>query len=255
MASRSRPMGCSLPGSKARGHGSPFLGDIARASGRALAGQRPRELYFLLLIPSLMVALAAGSAPLEGRGLAANLILTGLTLILVLRVGARHRATVRLSETDALTGLLNRRCLKRDLERARRLGEGGAALVFADLDGFKSVNDRLGHAAGDEVLRRTAGFLSANTRAAADRCYRVGGDEFACLLTDTSARREALRSRAEALFARLREELAPYGVGASFGFALVGDRADAEALLLLADERMYLQKLSRRSASREGARV
>jgi diguanylate cyclase (GGDEF)-like protein len=93
------------------------------------------------------------------------------------------------AESDALTGVMNRRGFERELKRAasyvQRYG-GNAALVYLDLDGFKRVNDRFGHAAGDAVLVAVAATLVAAVRAS-DIVARIGGDEFAVLLWNLSA--------------------------------------------------------------------
>jgi len=98
---------------------------------------------------------------------------------------------------DALTGLYNRRCFDDELpnfiERAQAIGSG-LALVAMDLDHFKPVNDTLGHAAGDEVLRGVGDVLRKNLRKTDLPC-RTGGDEFMLLLADVSE--EDARSRAE----------------------------------------------------------
>ena len=87
----------------------------------------------------------------------------------------------RQARTDPLTGLLNRRAFLEEMERhAARQGRDNepATLMFADLDNFKPVNDRLGHEAGDEVLRLTAALLRKTFRPT-DLVARLGGDEFA----------------------------------------------------------------------------
>ena len=95
-----------------------------------------------------------------------------------------------LASRDPLTELFNHRefheSIGRELERCRRHG-GTVAVVLLDLDGFKSVNDMRGHAAGDRVLRGVAQAL-ARTARASDIAFRIGGDEFALLLPDTSGR-------------------------------------------------------------------
>src|SRR6201996_8698044 len=93
------------------------------------------------------------------------------------------------SRHDVLTGLPNRRAyeerLRYELARARRY-EHPLALCLLDLDGFKGINDRLGHPAGDEILRAVADAIRATRDA--DEGFRIGGDEFAILLPETSAR-------------------------------------------------------------------
>jgi len=90
-----------------------------------------------------------------------------------------------LADHDALTGLFNRRRFSEEVERAlkrsKRFGEEEGAVLFLDLDGFKFVNDTLGHAAGDDLIARVVNLLDANLRET-DTLARVGGDEFAVLL-------------------------------------------------------------------------
>src|SRR5205823_5820822 len=92
-------------------------------------------------------------------------------------------------DSDPLTGIQNRRGLARELERAiayvKRYG-ASAALVYLDLDAFKPINDRHGHAAGDAVLRAVAALLHRCVRAS-DIVARIGGDEFAVLLWNLTA--------------------------------------------------------------------
>ena len=93
-----------------------------------------------------------------------------------------------LADHDALTGLLNRRSFEHHLTReiavVSRYG-GDGAMVLVDIDGLKDVNDTLGHAAGDELIRSVAQLVSARMRAS-DVVARIGGDEFAVLMTNTS---------------------------------------------------------------------
>jgi diguanylate cyclase (GGDEF)-like protein len=102
-----------------------------------------------------------------------------------------------LSSTDALTGLLNRRGFETHLDlalaRARRYGETGV-VVYCDLDDFKGVNDRHGHVAGDELLKRAAAALKNAVRDT-DLVGRLGGDEFAVVLVNTAWQDGARRIR------------------------------------------------------------
>jgi diguanylate cyclase (GGDEF)-like protein len=153
-------------------------------------------------------------------------------------------AESRESRRDALTGLPNRRAFEERLpiELARAARSGPVSLCLLDLDGFKGVNDRLGHPAGDEVLRQVAALLDASRMA--DDCFRIGGDEFAILMPGTDegeARIAATRISEEIRDAALGEG----GIGASFGVAASFDRDDealmarADCELLAAKDRLY----------------
>jgi diguanylate cyclase (GGDEF)-like protein len=155
-----------------------------------------------------------------------------------------------LAERDPLTRLLNRRALMADLEEAvaQVQAEGRpAALAYCDLDGFKRLNDRHGHSAGDELLRTFAEILTDSIRPE-DRAYRVGGDEFALLLCGCD------EAEADRVVARVLDELARRSriVGASFGVAVARTGGlDAARLLHSADSRMYERK--RASVARSSA--
>jgi diguanylate cyclase (GGDEF)-like protein len=148
---------------------------------------------------------------------------------------------------DPLTGLQNRRSFEELFSQAtsqsRRYG-WPFALVLMDLDGFKTVNDRWGHAEGDRVLRMVGGFLRAALRSG-DFAARIGGDEFALLVANAGA------DAAETLTERVRrsmEEVGGYSGGFSHGISLAPTEAtEQEALFELADSRLYALKASRRA--------
>ena len=153
-----------------------------------------------------------------------------------------------LAEEDSLTGLANRRRFERELEQrcalADRYGDGGSLLLL-DLDGFKAVNDELGHATGDAVLVAVAGGLCERLRRS-DVLARLGGDEFAVLLTRAAA------SETEAIVAELASavgERAWNAVGGavdvrvSIGVARILPGVAAAAVMREADLRMYEDKL------------
>ncbi len=159
----------------------------------------------------------------------------------------RRRRLEALSCTDELTGLFNRRgfddAFTRTLAVANRLGSTGV-LAFIDLDGFKSINDRLGHLAGDAVLSAVADILHRSVRAT-DIVARFGGDEFVALLVHTAAADG--RRRAEALERRLNAAVVVYGdyeilIRASFGIQNFGPNDEAKTVLAKADAAMYLAK-------------
>jgi diguanylate cyclase (GGDEF)-like protein/PAS domain S-box-containing protein len=149
---------------------------------------------------------------------------------------------------DALTGLPNRNALAARLEHALlRVNRAGdrLALLFIDLDRFKKVNDTLGHAAGDEVLRQAAGRIRACVREV-DTVARLGGDEFVVLL-ETDVRPDTpgiIGERVRAAFTTPFEYRgAEVRCGASVGVSMYPDHArDPAALLASADEAMYRVK-------------
>ncbi|MCZ6523561.1 MAG: GGDEF domain-containing protein [Alphaproteobacteria bacterium] len=152
--------------------------------------------------------------------------------------------------TDELTGLLNRRGLidhmGRMLAMADRHG-GRGVIAYIDLDGFKAINDRLGHAAGDAVLQRVAEILGANTRAA-DVVARIGGDEFVALLVQSGWRWG--QSRARQLQRMVNRSFARYDVfriplRVSLGVETYRPGDDPEDLLRRSDEAMYTDKRDR----------
>jgi diguanylate cyclase (GGDEF)-like protein len=164
---------------------------------------------------------------------------------------ARVNDLEALIEVDPLTSLLNRRGFERELKRAlayvRRYG-ASAALLFLDLDSFKPINDRYGHAAGDATLAAVAATLTRHVRAS-DVVARFGGDEFAVLLWNVSAAAAAAKAAAlESLIASnvVRWGFAALQVGASAGVALIGPADTAAELLARADAAMYQRKHERR---------
>ncbi|MFH5923982.1 GGDEF domain-containing protein [Roseomonas xinghualingensis] len=150
---------------------------------------------------------------------------------------------------DPLTGLLNRAGFEA-WRRANPEWMRGCALVAMDLDGFKPINDRFGHAAGDAVLQGIGAWLRKNTRAQ-DAAVRMGGDEFIlCLPGDPAHVAGAAQEVGARLNAALNEGLpSPAGrlrLGCSQGIALLpGDASDFEAAVRIADARLYKAKRQR----------
>jgi diguanylate cyclase len=154
----------------------------------------------------------------------------------------------RLAVTDGLTGLYNHRRFQEGLaSELLRSGRSNRplAVLMADVDLFKKVNDALGHPAGDELLRRLAAVLLANTRQT-DLLARYGGEEFSVLLPETS-KSEALQV-AERMRAAVETELNrdprwPQKISISLGVAAYPeDGKSGETVLLAADQALYLAK-------------
>ena len=150
--------------------------------------------------------------------------------------------------TDELTGLVNRRrfvaALQSEIARVQRLG-GPLSVVLADLDDFKSINDRFGHHAGDDVLQAFADVIRAHGRDV-DVAARLGGEEFAVLLPETAlsgaaAGAERLCSSLSHLRIWLSEEQ-EVSVTASFGVAELADGQSWDAFLRAADAALYRAK-------------
>ncbi len=159
-----------------------------------------------------------------------------------------------LSRSDEVTGLLNRRGFEEALDgallRSARHAELGLVALI-DLDGFKGINDRHGHAAGDFVLAAVATILKHHIRAT-DFVARIGGDEFALLLVDTKGAGEP-----ELRLKRLTQALARIAVpwqgqmldlSASMGIAAYGPDSEPAVILDAADKAMYRGKRLRRVA-------
>ena len=227
-------------------------------NGRDRPGLASRR---LLVLPGVFILIVAAlpwvAMWLQGRwsgGAPDITVITSSAITLVLgwwilnllareqRYTVRHlRELERLTLTDPLTGLGNRRALERDLpialSRASRLDQP-LALLFMDVDHMKQLNDRHGHAAGDETLRAMGAVLRSNSRLGTDVAYRVGGDEFVMsVVTDPEG--------AESLGERIRREFqarTTHHSSLSLGVVAWDGRAGAAELLDRADTRMYQSK-------------
>ncbi|MBY5673291.1 GGDEF domain-containing protein [Rhizobium leguminosarum] len=161
------------------------------------------------------------------------------------RLAARHRLD---AITDPLTGLLNRRALF-DQYGTRPMGTTTAVIVF-DIDHFKSVNDRFGHAAGDRVLNVFAGELSAHCRSG-DTAARLGGEEFVLVLKEIMPGRaeltaERIRRAFEAREIHIDDEVLTCTV--SVGVAPGRSKSlDFDAMLSAADKALYVAKRAGRN--------
>jgi diguanylate cyclase (GGDEF)-like protein len=166
-----------------------------------------------------------------------------------------NRRLLEMSNTDPLTGILNRRAFEvqvdKERERSLRTGVPFGLLIF-DVDKFKDFNDRYGHSAGDEVLRRVSGIISAEARRI-DTVARYGGEEFVVLATGTDA--AGLLALGERIRGRIQEAgiddaTSPKGVvtvsgGGSLSNAALGH--DPKTAFEIADRCLYEAKSTGRN--------
>ncbi|WP_243657835.1 diguanylate cyclase domain-containing protein [Parafrankia sp. BMG5.11] len=270
-------LGARADGDGARGRGGRLPvgrepADRARdAEPVAEFWSRPRRRWWHAVLPYLPLIVAGTGTLLQSdRGdlgqreeiwvllalLVLALVRQMITMVdnvrLLARVEEKQRQLHHQAFHDPLTGLANRALFADRLTRAlaaRECRPRRLAVLFCDLDDFKDVNDGLGHAAGDELLKITAARLSAQDRAA-DTVARFGGDEFAILLESDGEDPEAVGRRlAEAVRAPVRLARTTYTIAVSVGLVAVGTDTgptSAEALLHCADLAMYRAKNARK---------
>lgn len=226
------------------------------------AGRRPLAPAYLLaallaigiglLAPLLLGSFSHRQALLLAAVEALCLIAVAIGIVLLFRrLHASHEALWSLARRDELTGVGNYRALHErlaeEIARHRRHGRE-FALILLDLDGFKEVNERLGHLAGDRLLAEVGEALRAELRAE-DSVFRQGGDEFAAVVPETNA------EEAAEVAARLRGRIARRGLGsdvemplsAATGYAIYpADGTTAEGLLGVADSDLFAAKRSGR---------
>lgn len=154
----------------------------------------------------------------------------------------------REATTDDLTGLVNRRGWNAAIEaeelRASRYGNP-TSIVIVDLDGLKELNDTQGHAAGDELICRAAGVLTAAVRSH-DVVARLGGDEFGVLAVECGT------TELDSLVERLRSSFARHSVSASVGKAVRNPENGLLHAVMEADRDMYSEKMVRRTNRSSG---
>ncbi len=240
----------------------PSMQSIADPVDRTGAGSLPAWRLGLLAVASLMAPAVlvfqwANGVPIDVPVVAVGCVTLFLLVILRLAgvVSALHdtlderevleKELERRALHDPLTGLANRVLFHDRLGHALSRREGSVAVMFLDLDDFKTVNDAYGHAAGDKVLRAVADALRGATRPE-DTVARLGGDEFAILLADSPERYEAALVAGRLLAAvQVPVHLAGYqhAVGVSIGISLgVSGEDTAEAMMRDADIAMYVAK-------------
>jgi diguanylate cyclase (GGDEF)-like protein len=210
--------------------------------------------YVAVMLGFLLLLVAAAQSPFYPWGglVVGTVVMTGGVVV---RQVLHLRETQRLATVDPVTGLSNRASLRQGLERAQdRAGRTGrpAAVLLFDLDGFKAVNDTLGHAAGDEALVAFGAVLRRNVLGA-DVVARLGGDEFAVVLNEVRGPQDAVVV-AERILADLCEPVALAGVlhrlRTSVGIALTFGADGPRDVLHRADLAMYEAKRGSGSAWR-----
>lgn len=165
---------------------------------------------------------------------------------MVERLQASYEDLKFLGTHDVLTGLFNRAYFDTELDRLTKGRRFPVGLVMADLDGLKAVNDSLGHAAGDRLLRKAARVFTAAFRAD-DVAARIGGDEFGVILPEVG------EEAAATVLGRVREAEAAMPadglpLALSLGMAAARSGSEVQEALRKADERMYADKAARKSA-------
>jgi diguanylate cyclase (GGDEF)-like protein len=194
------------------------------------------------LTPKVKVALAQMQAQIDG--LRADRA----------RLSQKLREAEELADSDTLVPVFNRRAFVRELTRVMSFAQRydvQASLVYFDLDGFKQVNDRFGHPAGDAILKAVGQVLLTHIRES-DLAGRVGGDEFAVILAKAGPS-DALAKGAQ-LAQAIRDTSINYlghnlAVGAAFGAYTFEPGDTAERALSRADEAMYAHKAGRKVQS------
>lgn len=163
----------------------------------------------------------------------------------------RIRQLENIALTDELTGLLNRRgflkAFQRELAAAGREAKAHGVLIMVDLDGFKSINDLWGHAAGDDYLQTVAHALLSDVRAT-DVVSRIGGDEFAVLITriDETAGVARMHVLEKSFNSRMMQwDRKPLPLRASFGLAPYKANDAPETIMEAADLKLYAHKARR----------
>jgi two-component system, cell cycle response regulator len=200
-------------------------------------------------VPTGSVVSGMGPAPIIV--LALGLIIVALASV---SVRAARRELESHANTDALTGLGNRRKLLFDLDRCVRSARAGepAVLTLFDLNGFKNYNDSFGHPAGDALLMCVGSALATAVQPFGGQAYRPGGDEF-CVIADAAHQRAMEQAASESL----SEQGEGFTIGTAFGSVRIPqDTGDTAEALRKADQAMYAQKQTgRATADRQSSDV
>ena len=225
-----------------------------------------RLLYFLIvlsgaiLLPRLVALTVAAAVAVVSVGISGaqgtSLIVNGLTHLLMYGYAAlltnnwetERRRLMKMSRVDELTGLPNLRALQEQLPS--RLGPAARtgrrmAVMMMDVDGFKAVNDSLGHSVGNELLKEVANLLRFAVRVG-DEPFRFGGDEFVLLLSDADgAGARVVAARIQEIYNSMGQTLRGTDVEVSFSIGIAvfpEDGGTPEKLLQRADEALLRAK-------------
>jgi diguanylate cyclase (GGDEF)-like protein len=219
-------------------------------------------LYGAMLLPRALALAIAAAVAIVSVGVSGasgtSLIVKGLTHLLMYGYAAlltsnweqERRRLMRMSRIDGLTGLRNLRALQEQLPTwlgpAARTGRRMAVMMM-DVDGFKSVNDRLGHGMGNELLKEVSNLLRFAVRVG-DEPYRFGGDEFVLLLSDADGEgAQIVATRIQEIYRSMGQTLGGTDVEVSFSIGIAvfpQDGSTPEMLLARADEALYAAKRS-----------
>lgn len=164
----------------------------------------------------------------------------------------RIRELEKLADLDTLTPLGNRRFFVRELARAlgyRDRHNIPTALLFVDIDGLKTINDTMGHAAGDAAIRHVGDVLAANVRTS-DTVARLSGDEFGVILIHADPEQASLKAQqlmSAVAATPVRHDGRTFAVGASIGICNLKPGDSAADTLARADKAMYISKRERKA--------
>lgn len=243
--------GSPIPETAVSAHAAALDAVTAEAPSRDFVGwtaqpelQSSRRLS--LEVTRKVLATALGLEPEVLASLDAAHLRTALDRLRAMAAYTHQLAEV--AATDDLTGALRRSAglaaLQREIDRSRRVGGKGIAVIFLDVDRLKHVNDTEGHAAGDRVLVEAVAAIRQRVRSY-DLVIRYGGDEFLCALVDVAP------EDAEGTLADIRQQYtAATGHSVSVGMTTVGDADTADSVIARADAALYAErrKLERQSS-------
>lgn len=243
------PMGlCTVALAPRRGERLPltsYVGSFGFAVGCAVLALRAA--VRLTQDPAASVRVQFASSPVEQISILMTFVVfSALSLLFLIICNDRlHQELERLATLDPLTERFNRRTIedfgRREVASARRRGSA-VAVALLDIDRFKQINDRYGHAAGDTALRSTVVAIEQNLRAR-DVLGRYGGDELIIVMPDTDSEQAASvceRLRELLACARFADASAQIALTVSIGVASArGDQADFEQLVQAADAALY----------------